>query len=218
MKKIIKGTEVDAKLKTARPMVSSFQERGIITQDELKSQDKGQQIIRDAQGEANRIREEASRLKAQVEAEMEKAKKSGYREGKEAGYAELTEEILQAKLLKEKFLETCEPDVLKLVMTIAEKVLGDLTQKYSEAIRSIVKQALAHSLGEKIVVKIHPKDMKRLSETDLQFKDILDRSRHLHIKEDESIQPGGCVVATEIGTIDAQLETQLKAIRKALGV
>ena len=29
---------------------------------------------------------------------------------------------------------------------------------------------------------------------------------------------GGCIVETEVGTIDARLETQLKAIKKALQI
>lgn len=218
MKKIIKQTEADEKLKTARPLLPSFQERGVITRDEIHAQEKGGEIIREAQVQASRIREEAQRLKAQVEAEREKARKEGYREGKEAGLSEVTEEVLKARGLKEKFLGECEPDVLKLVMTIAEKVLGDLTKKYAEAVRTIVRQALERSLGDKIVIRIHPKDLEKISQTDLQFKDVVDRSRQIHFKEDESVQRGGCVVETEIGTIDAQLETQMKAIRKALNL
>jgi flagellar biosynthesis/type III secretory pathway protein FliH len=37
-------------------------------------------------------------------------------------------------------------------------------------------------------------------------------------REDESIIPGGCIVETEVGTIDAQIDTQLKAIKKALNI
>jgi flagellar biosynthesis/type III secretory pathway protein FliH len=40
----------------------------------------------------------------------------------------------------------------------------------------------------------------------------------MNIKEDEQIPPGGCVVETEMGAVDARLETQMTAIKKALGL
>ncbi|MDZ4224531.1 MAG: FliH/SctL family protein, partial [bacterium] len=161
---------------------------------------------------------EAEALRLTVQVEMERAKQKGYAEGKEEGSSELAEEIVRVRKLKEKFFANAEPDVLKLVMDIAEKVIGKLAAQHKEAIHAIVHQALERSLGDKIVVRLHPADLKRLQTMDLNFKDILDRTKHLHFKEDETIQQGGCVVETEIGTIDAQLETQLKAIKKALGV
>jgi len=190
----------------------------VITKAELSAQDKAQILIEEAQKEVDRIQQEAEGMLAHVQSEMEKAKKEGYRKGKEEGQAELTEEILKIRKLKEEFFANSEPEMIKLVMAIAEKVIGKLVEEHKEAIYSIVRQAIEHSLGDRIVVRLHPDDLKRLRTEDLQFKNILDRTKHLHFKEDDTIQKGGCVVETEVGTIDAQLENQLKAIRKALGV
>src|SRR3989344_2390264 len=211
VKKIVKGAEEDEKLGFKRSHNPVLAPRsGVITKAELSAQDKAQILIEEAQKEVDRIQQEAEGMLAHVQSEMEKAKKEGYRKGKEEGQAELTEEILKIRKLKEEFFANSEPEMIKLVMAIAEKVIGKLVEEH--------KEAIDHSLGDRIVVRLHPDDLKRLRTEDLQFKNILDRTKHLHFKEDDTIQKGGCVVETEVGTIDAQLENQLKAIRKALGV
>lgn len=209
--KIIKGENF--------PVETSFApDKGVIRKEELQAQGKAQAILQEAYEAANKIREEAAALKAKVEKEMEAAKKRGFQEGKEEGLQSLIQELFKAKELKEKFYAEAEPQILKLVMAIAEKVLGEVASKQTEAIRSIVAQALEKALGDRIVVRLHPDDYKRLKDLEPKFREQLEKTRHLYFKEDEVIQKGGCVVETEIGTIDAQLETQLKAVKKALGV
>jgi flagellar biosynthesis/type III secretory pathway protein FliH len=66
------------------------------------------------------------------------------------------------------------------------------------------------------MVRLHPEDYRRLQENGDEFREVIDRTRRLNFREDETIARGGCVLETEVGTIDAQLETQMAAIRKAL--
>ncbi|PIU55892.1 MAG: flagellar assembly protein FliH, partial [Deltaproteobacteria bacterium CG07_land_8_20_14_0_80_38_7] len=85
-----------------------------------------------------------------------------------------------------------------------------------EAIQDVVRQALERSLGDRITVRLNPQDYKTIIENQFEFKDVLDRTKRLHFKEDDTIAQGGCIVETEVGTIDAQIQTQMEAIRKAL--
>lgn len=193
-------------------------ETGVIRKEELQAQGKAQVILQEAHLTAQKIRAEAQQLKAQVEREMEKAKKLGFEEGKEEGLGALMESIERLRALKEKFYAEAEGEVLRLVTDIAQKVIGEAAQKHAEILAAVVGQAIEKALGDKIVVRLHPEDYKRLKDLEPKFREKLERTRHLHFKEDEVIQRGGCVVETEVGTIDAQLETQMKAIKKALGV
>ena len=58
------------------------------------------------------------------------------------------------------------------------------------------------------VLKEHEKDLLT----------VIDQTQSISVKEDEEIPAGGCIVETELGTVDARLETQLRAIKKALGL
>ena len=121
-------------------------------------------------------------------------------------------------LTREKFYADAEPEIIKLVMTIAEKVIGKLVRENEETIRSIVRQALESAIGERITVRLNPEDYAVVAADEMEFRDILDRTKRISFKEDETVGKGGCIVETEVGTIDAQLETQLKAIKKALQI
>ena len=213
VKKILKSGDLNKDVGNKKSLPPSFGRTGIVSKEEIKAQTKGQKIVAEAERDAERIRNEAEALKTKIETEMEKAKKKGLQEGKEEGLAEFLEQIQKVRELRKEIYTNAEPEVMKLVISIAHKVIGDLVETHKDVIHAIVHQALEHSLGDRITVRIHPTDYKRLKTEDLEFKGILDRTKHIHFREDESIEKGGCIIETEIGTIDAQLETQLKVIR-----
>lgn len=225
-KKIIKSKDISKKLglkekvnkctETSRAGLLPDEGSGVLNKKVLDSRTKAQSIIEDARLEAEHIRMESKGLLEQVGTELEKAKKKGFKEGHEEGLSGVTEKVMALEKLKEDFYKNAEENVIKLVMMVAEKVIGKIVNENSKAIESIVKQALEKTLGDKILVKLSPKDYKTVTDSKFEFHDVLDRTRRLTFKEDESVQQGGCVVETEVGTIDARLETQLDAIKKAL--
>lgn len=220
MSKIIKKTNVEKETElSANAPVSSIdmiERGGILNKRVLDAKDKARVVIEKAAKEADRIRDDAKRLLSQVQGELEKARRDGYAKGREEGNSSVTEMAIKLTALKEKFYATAESEMIKLVMMIAEKIIGRLVRENEEAIKSIVRQAVESSIGERIVVKMNPEDYKIITASEFEFKDMLDRSKRIAFKEDETISKGGCMVETEVGTIDARLETQLKAIKKAL--
>ena len=189
---------------------------GVLNKKVLDASEKAKAVINEAVEEAERIRSEAREVMGHVEAEMEKAKTDGYEIGREEGLVTVTEEATKLQAIREEFYKNAEPEIIKLVMMISEKVIGKMVRENEDTIKSIVRQAVDSSLGERIAVRLNPEDYKTVTNDELEFKDILDRTKRIFFKEDDSITKGGCIVETEVGTIDARLETQLKAIRKAL--
>ena len=49
-----------------------------------------------------------------------------------------------------------------------------------------------------------------------RLMDLLGRTKDIAVREDPEVKRGGCVVETDHGTIDAQLETQLQMLEAAL--
>ena len=113
-------------------------------------------------------------------------------------------------------LSEAEPQIIRMVMDIAEKVIGRQIEK--GAIVDVVKNAISQAAGRKIVVRVHPADVPMIREREKDLFASLDQNQSVSVKEDEEIPPGGCIVETEMGTVDARLETQLNAIKKALGL
>lgn len=226
LKKIIKSKDVERNLNleekvkkgpvSSKAHVISDHEGGILNKKTLDATSKAREIVNEAGLEAERIRSEAESLLKQVDAELESARKRGFAKGQDEGLSSVTEKLVAIERIKEEFYKSAEGNIIKLVMMVAEKVIGKIVQEQVSAIKSIVKQALESSLGDRILVRVNPADYKTVTDAEAEFRNLLDRTKRLTFKEDSAIEQGGCVVETEVGTIDARLETQLKAIKKAL--
>lgn len=189
----------------------------VIQHDVLSGLEKASEIISRAKKEGVRLRKRSKDVLAQAVVEKEEERKRGFEEGYQEGLAQLTEKILQAEGAREKILKESEPQIIQMVMEIAEKVIAREVAR--GAVVDVVKSAVQQCVGERIVVKIHPSDFETLRSKEAEFSAVLRPSlKSLSWKEDEAVSPGGCVVESEAGTVDARLETQLKAIRKALGL
>lgn len=182
----------------------------------LVAQGQADALLTEVRAEADRIRAEAQGILAEVEQVRDAARAAGYQEGREEGLAAATEYAVKLQEWKTTFFQQAEPDIIRLVLMIAEKVIGKMVHEHKEAIHAIVRLAIESALGDRIVVRLNPEDYRVIQAKDFEYRDLLDRTKRLSFKEDEAITKGGCVVETEVGTIDAQLETQLQAIRKAL--
>ncbi len=225
-KKVIKGGDLShetslaervqerAPAERAVQLASEF--GGVVQRKTLDAQRHAEEIIADAETEAARIRADAAAVLQEVESVRLLAHTDGHREGREAGLASVTDMLLHYETLREKFFTTAEPEILALVMQITEKIIGRVAESKGELIRAVVRQAIEAAIGDRLLVRVNPADLAHLTAAESELRDLIDRTRRLHFKDDESISPGGCIIESEVGTIDARLETQLKAIRKAL--
>lgn len=173
-------------------------------------------ILQRAQDEAREIRRRASEVLEQAEREREEERKRGYEEGREEGLGEFSEKVMEAGHAKEKVLREAEPEIVRMVMDIAEKVIGREIKK--GAVVDVVRKAIRESVGQKIVVRVNTLDMEVIRGKEAELLAELDKVHSLSVREDETVPLGGCIIETELGTVDARLEVQLAAIRKALGL
>jgi len=216
MAKILKGTKDDGASSRRRGAGIVLDGGGVVHKRVMDASSKADKIILDAELEATKILKRAEKTLKDAEAEKKEALKSAYASGESKGLAQVTEQLMKLQKLREDFYDNAEPEVIKLVMTIAEKVIGHAATENPDTIKGVVRQALEKSLGDRITVRLNPEDYVTVTSADGEFKDVIDRTKRLAFREDDTIEKGGCVVETEVGTIDAQIDVQLKAIRKAL--
>lgn len=182
----------------------------------LESVSQAKSILSEARKEAVEIRKTANEVLEDAELIREEERKRGYEEGREDGLSQWSEKILQASTAREKILKEAEPQMIRMVMDIAEKVIGRAVEK--GAVVDVIRKAVAESTGKRMTVRVHPSDLILVKEREKEMMTLIDQNQSLTFRDDESISAGGCVVETELGTVDARLELQLAAIRKALGL
>ena len=188
----------------------------LIEHEVLDGLERSGQILKRARLESSRLRKKAREILVQANVEREEERKRGFEEGRQEGLSTVTERILTLELAHKKMLEVAESEILHMVMEITEKVIGREVKE--GAVVSIVQKAIKQATGRKVTVRVHPGDLVFIREREEEFLSGVDKTRAVSVVEDEGVAVGGCVVETELEKVDARLETQLAAIRKALGL
>jgi type III secretion protein L len=188
----------------------SIEQDGIIRGEVYSASAKARELLQKAQQEA-----EAIIHKAQETAE--KQRQAGYETGYQEGLAQTTELLMKARLEQEQFLKNANRELMDLAFKIAEKIIGKQLEIDPDTIISIVKQAMQTVRQTKqLTIRVHPDDAKRLRANEEELQEALGRQRFLDVVEDKKVQYGGCIIESEIGTVEAQLNTQLERLKKIL--
>lgn len=159
-----------------------------------------------ARREAERIVEHAKTHAAAIE---EGARKAGYAAGVEAGRAELASALLEHSAAHERALAALIPETREIALLAARHLLGHELTLQPERITETVEQLLTRvRRARRVRVRAHPEDCVALAASMGQ--------RAIELQPDETLTRGGCIVQTEIGTLDASVETRIASLRKAL--
>jgi type III secretion protein L len=153
--------------------------------------------------EKTQAEETASRL---YEAERTR----GYEDGK----AEATKLIAETTLKVDRYLQSIEPQVAKLAMSVIDRVLGNFDT------RDLVAAAAAHAITDLrrekgLTVTVHPDVVDSVSK---EFARLgLSGRIEVTIEGNPSLDRTACIIASDLAVVDASVKTQLSAIAAAIG-
>jgi len=203
---------------------SIYEETKIMIEDLVReAQKKAEAIICEAEKEAEKLKK-----KSKIESEQVKKKayqegvQSGYREGREKGEKEIKILAAETKKLaqnlsayKERYFKENAENIIDLVLTIVQKIINTIVELKPEIICSIVKNILEEvGDAEKLIIKVNPLHLPYLDIYDQQYQEL--KTSKLSFEGDPEIKLGGCILETENGFIDAQIDEQLLLLKKAL--
>jgi flagellar assembly protein FliH len=167
---------------------------------------------------------------AHLEAEQirELARSEGYAEGRRAGHEQGAAEIALAartfgearegiESLRVELVQAIEDDAIQLGMQLAEKILGGSRQLPSERILEAVQGALQRVTDRrKIAVLVNPAELEAVSSAVSELAGPASGVEQCDIQPDERVEPGGAIVRTAEGEVDASVETQLQRAREVV--
>lgn len=173
------------------------------------------ELISEAAANAQTIEDEA----------RERGHTQGHTDGQTAASAELDDMLATmrglvdvARAERHKIIEGAEPEIIKLAMLVAEKVVHQQISLDKNVVISMARAAIARLVNrETVTVRVNPADIETIRE---QKEKMLANSdiEHLRVVEDNRVDRGGVVMETESGTIDAKIKTQIKEARRVLQV
>ena len=110
--------------------------------------------------------------------------------------------------------EAMKHDMLRLILAIARQVVMSELKSHPEAIAEIVRKLLDEAEGRKVFsVHLHPNDVKRIAASTLAH---LLEGAEIALHPSEEITPGGCILETSFGRLDARLETRIQELAGSL--
>jgi len=175
----------------------------------------------DAHQAAQALREtaqrEAEQLLAQARVEAEALRAAAREQGRQEGLAKVAEQLLRARQDAARLLQQGERQAVSLALRIAERILGRDLQRAPELLAELCATALEQQRSTSaVVLRVHPSSAAVLRAEQPRLHALLARSVDVVLKEDPAVQPEGCILQTESGTLDAQLATQLRMLERVL--
>jgi flagellar assembly protein FliH len=177
--------------------------------------DRARALIEDAAARADTIAQDARR----------RGHDEGFHAGREAADAEMNDMLVtmrglleMARVERHKLIEEAEPELVRLAIGIAERVLHQQVALDRSVVVEMAKTAIGRLIErDSVTVRVNPADLERMREHRDELMALSD-IRNLRLLEDKRVDRGGVVVETDAGTIDARIGTQLDEARKILHI
>ena len=160
----------------------------------------------------------------EAEAKVKEAYAEGMRRGLEAGEKTFRESVGESEKMlndaagalqkaRDEFIEALEPQLAKLALRIAERILRRETQLSPDIAKESARAALEHVMGqENVKLHVNPDDLKVIREHRIAILEEFDGISHFDIVPDETVGSGGCIAKTDHLQVDARLEAQLEKV------
>ena len=159
-----------------------------------------------------------------VEAERQEAYELGLAHGREEAHSELqsaTRALLdgakQLDGLRSTLYQRQKDDLVRLALVIAEQVIGQELTANEEAIVGVVENALKSALEtDSHHIRVHPDDLAVVQTHKPLFLANVHGLKEISVEADTNVSRGGCVIESDMGEVDASLETRLAGIASQL--
>jgi flagellar assembly protein FliH len=176
------------------------------------------QTVEEARQKIQRLEEESH---AALEDEKKEALDAGREAGREEGYAQgkaevdrliqRTQTVLErAQDKRGEILEETEQEIVDLVLLLTRKVVKVITENQRTVILQNVVQALRKvKTRGNVIIRVNMADVKLTTDHIKDFIQMMEGVKGIQVAEDSSVDPGGCIIETDFGEIDARIASQL---------
>lgn len=173
------------------------------------------EAARQAEAELAAAREQAARILAEAGQDAERLRQRGYDEGMQKAMQDWHARGIEAAVDKEASLRAQHEKLAEIVSNAVERIVHseDRATLYKRALKNV--QALTRG-ATKLRLKVGPADHASALESIAGVSDADTAGLQIEVVADPSLRPGSCVFESDVGVLDASIETQLDALRHAM--
>ena len=110
-----------------------------------------------------------------------------------------------------------EAEAVELALRIAEQAIGAALAVDRELVVDVVRGALRRLVErDRVLIFVNPDDLEIVREHTARLVGELGGIEHCEVQAERRVRPGGAIVRTAEGEVDATLETKLARAREVL--
>lgn len=194
-------------------------------------------VLEEAKEEVKRIvSETVARTKEQAEDIKTRVQESSFNTGREEGYKvgykeakqkcqellnRIEEVLAEAKKEKERIAQKAQEEMSEEIVELAIMAAKKIVKTEITSNRNIIIQNIKEALNKiqthgKVTIRVNLSDLQYLQDIKDDFLSLATGLKEIEFKEDPNIDPGGCKIDTNLGTIDATISTQMEKLEQEL--
>jgi flagellar assembly protein FliH len=218
----------------AERIIKDAEERALreLEQKAGEAQSQKQEAEEEAQRILDAAREKAAARELDSQSAFENERKTAETQGREAGreagfaegYAEAERLVERIRTVLERaqdkrveILSETEQQIIDLVLLISRKVIKVISENQRNVVVSNVVQALRKVKGRgNVVIRVNLADVKLTTEHTRKFIQLLEGAQSIQVVEDSSVDPGGCIIETDFGEVDARISSQFAELESKI--
>jgi len=195
-------------LSPRRTLVIGVDERRkVLRADELRSLRTAEEAVAAAQGQAEQI-------VGQAQAIYDAEKRRGYEEGREEARMEQAEQMIENVARNVEYFGRVEGRMVDLVMQAVQKIIDDFDDR--DKVMMTVRNVLSVVRNQKqMTLRLAPNQVEVVQS---RVNDLLagyPGIGYLDIVADSRLVADACILESDIGLVEASIETQMRALREA---
>jgi type III secretion protein L len=171
--------------------------------------------IADARALLDAATNEAERIRAAAKEAYEQEKQRGYDDGYAAGKDQLAEDLARLSAESARLASDFETRIPEIVMSALRQILGTYDQ--TDLVIQTVSQALRmfHHQTE-LTLRVPPDRVEEVRARVGELRAGSGTGADIAVVGDPHLSPGGCVLESELGSVDASIEAQLAVLDRAM--
>ncbi len=181
----------------------------IIRADDISSLQEAKEVLQS-------IKQDAKQYRLQIAKEGEEIKEQAFREGYEEGFEKWTSHLAHFEAQLAALRKEMQEVIIPIALKAAKKIVAREIELSEEVIVDIVASHLkAVAQHKKITVYVNKKDLDILEKNKPRLRELFEQAESLSIRSRADIAIGGCIIETEVGIINAQMDHRWQALERA---
>lgn len=219
---LVKGPEAAAPIPAA-PAVDVERMAELLLEEAKRKAD---QLLTEAKASAEAMLAAAKQeAEKQRQAGYEIGKQTGFAAGEKAGKAKYQQEVQALEQARQRLVQKdlaliaeAEPEIVEIALLVAGRVIGQQLRSDDSAVQASLRQLLTKALGARsALLLVSPEDFEHLWAKRQDWSASIPGLREFSLEPSPSLQKGDLILQSNLGTIDARVETILNQVADQLG-